>query len=150
MASQDLQFPQWEQRARWMSRSLSFWIHLLGGLSWILHHGNHCGNLWGLIIGDQKEVEKRCSQSWWITFLFVSVPMWLYLASANLANGLYWQWNLFCDCTQAGKQIYSPFQLLSVAPSSVRTQRAWPENLGSPGPILLPRVKPALLTTCWA
>lgn len=54
--------------------------------------GNHCGNCGAWITGDQKEVEKRCSQSWWITFLFVSVPMWLYLAfQKNLANGLYWQ-----------------------------------------------------------
>ena len=54
--------------------------------------GNHCGNLWGLITGDQKEVEKKCSQ-----ILEDHIPVCISAHVAlpahlqNLANGLYWQ-----------------------------------------------------------
>ena len=103
--------------------SPQLWIHFLGGSLGSCIMGNHFGNLWGLITGDQKEVEKKCSQ-----ILEDHIPVCISAHVAlpahlqNLANGLYWQWSLFRGCTQAGKQIYSPSQLLIIASSSVRTK----------------------------
>lgn len=95
---------------------------LPGRLSWILHHGESLWKSVGLDHWGSGRWRKGAVSLGGSHSCLYQCPCGSTCHLQNLANGLYWQRNLFRDCTQAGKQIYSPFQLLSIAPSSVRTE----------------------------